>query len=1026
MQLLMWAISSTGTEAKAAGSPDVILDILETLMPKARPKTSSTTSRPTTSTERGTSTTVRATSAPEVEITVEEDEPPPISGTTLTNITDQMTSPEVKTIAPKRVDGEGHSRAVFVVPARPPRNNLTRSEGSVRKYDGVEDITDAPVGTHRKPPCPVFSPKRRWRRTDGNGGGLRPDKGYLDDPADSLFATGEDTVNKRVAKRIKSTNAAQAEAIEPLTPPEGIDSTIQSDWELRQWADVARKVDAGHTRVRAKTDNEPSWLPVTKMKLYDQYFTVQLKTLVSAAIDAIADASFHITGSNHVAGETYTAVDDPVRTVDNTKTLALKSPRGHPKFGVGATQGLARAIQFPLITHAAVDHVIDINMRKLNRCHTLAMQALESLGAPIPPPESPRHSRGALMDRVTVGVATAAGLFGLSLFGLGGQTAQLTTQVKGLQSDVHSIRQKTAALLRAEGAMKEYAHKALEGTSHRFGALRKGLLVESTANAACETSRSVQRVMEKVRQGKLPVELFQSKAELISVVEDIKTNFLKPLGLHFILEDEQLLLRSFCEGYLQENIRATALTEGDASTFTKGSLGHPWVDNQGRVLSSMPGGVVAKDEQNKIKLGIDGNTYRKYVSHKVHAKGMRPGFLTKTVDLVAKVQVPVAKSQGQCWEQLKLENKLFSIEGEPYLLEESHTVFRSTDLESRTEYRSIPNSELKFCDSVVGAPLMTCPRERVREWGVCEEELVKGGLVKDCLTKLVRWDNTQPYIQQRGRSLEFVVFVPSHLSLTVTCPHSPRRGWSTSAAKGMLIVVPPPFCTIHVGELSYLAVAAMAKARTHGNFQGDLLNQAVQELANSMDIDWTEVQESLQRLEDAHVTLREVFDDAQLTTTGQAWDYVQSKLWGIIATLLAIGTLTGGGMLSIWVARRYKTLWKGLPARVSQLVSISDNSRVRNDQKTTVEMRDLKRRMECAERCQEKTASEIGLLKDMGASLSANALNQTLTRVCEAPEASLAESQPLVPLNPAMTTTPSSRSVIFPTTTGLMNRSNRR
>ena len=208
MQLLMWVISSNRTEAKAAGSPDVILDILETLMPKARPRTSSTTSRPTTSTERGTSTTVRATSAPEVEITVEEDEPPPISGTTLTNITDQMTSPEVKTIAPKRVDGEGHSRAVFVVPAPPPRNNLTRSEGSVRKYDRVEDTTDAPIGTHRKPPCPVFSPKRRWRRTDGNGGGLRPDKGYLDDPADSLFATGEDTVDKRVERKIKTINSS--------------------------------------------------------------------------------------------------------------------------------------------------------------------------------------------------------------------------------------------------------------------------------------------------------------------------------------------------------------------------------------------------------------------------------------------------------------------------------------------------------------------------------------------------------------------------------------------------------------------------------------------------------------------------------------------------------------------------------------------------------------------------------------------------------------------------------------------------
>ena len=69
------------------------------------------------------------------------------------------------------------------------------------------------------------------------------------------------------------------------------------------------------------------------------------------------------------------------------------------------------------------------------------------------------------MDRVTIGVAAVAGLFGLSLFGLGGQTAQLTTNVKGLQADVHSMRQKTAALLQAEGAMKECAYKVLTGSS---------------------------------------------------------------------------------------------------------------------------------------------------------------------------------------------------------------------------------------------------------------------------------------------------------------------------------------------------------------------------------------------------------------------------------------------------------------------------------------------------------------------------------------------------------------------------------
>ena len=105
---------------------------------------------------------------------------------------------------------------------------------------------------------------------------------------------------------------------------------------------------------------------------------------------------------------------------------------------------------------------------------------------------------------------------------------------------------------------------------------------------------------------------------------------------------------------------------------------------------------------------------------------------------------------------------------------------------------------------------------------------------------------------------------------------------------------------------------------------------------------------------------------------------------------------------------------------------MGDNSRVKNEQKATIELKDLRRRMDYAERCHEKTTSEISLLKDMGASLSANALNQTLARVCEAPETGLAESQQLVPLNPTITSNPSTRSVIIPSTAGLMSRSSRR
>ena len=1017
MQLL--AVHTAGRSETNAEASVFVMEILKVLMPTARPSTITPMPSPTTPTE--TVTTVGEDESP----AVGEDEQPALDETTAPDVTEDTTQPGFTLMNPGWADWDGYFERA-AVPSEITQEYAPEAQ-AIKADDTGEDPTIAPSSI-RAPPCPVFRPRRRWRRSNNSGGGgdTPPDKGYLDEVAKSLYTAEEDTVDERIEKKIKTINAIQTIQGEDLTPPRGVDAAIRPDWESRSWAEVARKVDAGHTQVNVKNDNKPSWLPVVKMKLYDQYFTVQIKALVSAAIDAITDAAFHIDGSHHVEGETYTAVADPVRTVDSTKTLALKSPRSHPKFGVGKVQGMTRVADFPLITHAAIDHIIDINTRKIERCRALAFQAMESLGPPIPPPEPQRQARGALIDRVVVGVTAVAGLFGLSLFGLGGQTAQLTTEVKGLQSDVHSVRQKTAALLQAESAMKDHAYKALEGAGRRFGALRKGLLVEATTNAACETSRSIQRVMENIRQGKLPVEMFRSKTELVSVVGNIKTNFLQPLGLHFIMEDEQLLLRYFCEGHLQERLRTTALAEGSPSAFTKGSMGHAWVNNKGVVLSSVPGGVSDQAEQDKVKLGIDGNSYRGHAKHKVHSKGMRNGFLTKVIDLVTNIQVPVAKSQGQCWEQLKLENNLFSIEDEPYFLEETYTVFRSTDPDTPTEYRSIPNKELKFCDSIPGVPLMTCPRERVRQRGVCEEELVKGSLVEDCLTKLVRWDSKQPFIQQRGRSLEFVVFVPSHLSLTVTCPHSPRRDWSTSNAKGILTVVPPPFCTLHVGELSYLAVAAMAKTRIHGNFQGDLLNQAVQDLANSMELDWADVQESLQRLEDAHVTMREVFDDAQHTMTGQAWNYVQGKLWGITATLLAVVALFGGGTLSVWAIRRYKGLWKSLPERVTQLVTMGETSRARNDQRATIEMKELKRRIDYVEKGHEKTASEIGLLKDMGASLSANALNQTLSRVCEVPEGGLTESQPLMPLTSTMTPTHPVRSVIIPTTSGVGGRFSRR
>ena len=254
------------------------------------------------------------------------------NATAVADAAEEAVQPEFNATIPVQA-GVGNDARPTVRTTRYPQIGRT---GEGKEPNGVDPETgtaaDGPVGKPKGPPCPVFRPRRRWRRNQ------LPDKGYLDSSADSLFTAEEDTVNKRLLKKIKSTNAAQTVSDRTLTPPEGVGSVLQADWESRKWSDLARKVDAGHTRVIAKTDNEPSWLPVAKMKIYDQYFTVQLKTLVSAAVDAITDAAFHITGSYHKEGETYSDVADPVRTVDDTQIVALKSPRNHPKFGKGTTQ----------------------------------------------------------------------------------------------------------------------------------------------------------------------------------------------------------------------------------------------------------------------------------------------------------------------------------------------------------------------------------------------------------------------------------------------------------------------------------------------------------------------------------------------------------------------------------------------------------------------------------------------------------------------------------------------------------------
>ena len=200
---------------------------------------------------------------------------------------------------------------------------------------------------------------------------------------------------------------------------------------------------AGVAKITNTKTNRPSWVPVGKMVTYDQYVTIQISTELSPALDAVDDLTHHLVSDARMLEESFTNASDPVREVDPAKLRSLKSPRGHPKFGMGSGEVWKRIKKFPVIDFATVDHTIDIAARRARWCQAMAQQAMELLGPVIEAGDAPRKARNALDSTVNWGLSMITGLFGVGLFGLGGQVAQLNTKVNGLESSIPSLRLKT-------------------------------------------------------------------------------------------------------------------------------------------------------------------------------------------------------------------------------------------------------------------------------------------------------------------------------------------------------------------------------------------------------------------------------------------------------------------------------------------------------------------------------------------------------------------------------------------------------
>ena len=118
-------------------------------------------------------------------IVVEEAATPPTNATTVMDAAEEAVQPKFNATIPVQAGVGNDTRPTVRITSYP---QIERTE-EAEEPNGIDPetgtVADAPVGNPKGPPCPVFRPRRRWRRQGGGGGNQLPDKGYLDSSADS-------------------------------------------------------------------------------------------------------------------------------------------------------------------------------------------------------------------------------------------------------------------------------------------------------------------------------------------------------------------------------------------------------------------------------------------------------------------------------------------------------------------------------------------------------------------------------------------------------------------------------------------------------------------------------------------------------------------------------------------------------------------------------------------------------------------------------------------------------------------------
>ena len=731
------------------------------------------------------------------------------------------------------------------------------------------------------------------------------------DHSDSIFPAGRERMNQRVVAKINELNEETT-----LTPPSndlpsGLVEDIQGEWfddENDKWSDITQKINhEGLEEVPLDTVAiNPTWSVEGAMVIFTQYVTLGIVSPLSAAIDAINDATFHVKSDERMHAAKYSTGANPSQEVlDLEVPLSLKSPRGHSLFGKGS-KAKARVQQYPIVHHGTMDHVLDVDSRRISDCNARAEQAVAQLGRVMEVSHPDRRgTRDAWKAVISAGARqlTGIGRFGIGLMNLGGQMSHVIQQAKGLVGAISSIRSKSAAVMQAEASLITTSQPEDQGT----GALRRGVLANAVTGAVCGTSKKLVSIVDSLKKGRVPKELFSSVTELNNTMDMVKKKLLNPIKMQLMLDDPNLLMDYQASGYIKESKRKKEIVVGAETKFNKGSLGHAWVQGDpGTVALTVP----SADQGNKeVELRVKGNVYREHSVHKAHHTGMRDKFFTTVQSLVVKVQIPVTPSKTRPWLQLRPERELYKIANKPFIFKEDYTIFQTTDTNTQSIVMSVRNRDLKYCKQLSGHNFIACPAEYVKERKVCEEGMLTNQIGMDCLSKFERWSEDKAYLRQLGRTTKYIAYIPEGKRLEIRCPSGGLQPWSPPTTKGYLEIQVQPFCVVRLDNLRKFVVTAMNEQRLVEPMGGGSVQKKIMKLIEKRDINWDSFIQEVNSPIHVGGTLETILKGAQSLTPLSIREYLFTKPreFGLVLTTaicLIVLVILGSTMVCVIKKRK--------------------------------------------------------------------------------------------------------------------------